>query len=61
MQYDARECLLELLAKIYPSINDDCMFNIEKLESTLCNNCDHTINNDGVCIHCLVSALRGFK
>ena len=35
MQYDAHECLLQLLAKIYPSINDDCMFKIDKLESTL--------------------------
>ena len=26
MQYDARECLLQLLAKIYPDINDDFMF-----------------------------------
>ena len=37
MQYDAHECLLQLLAKIYPSINDDCMFKIDKPESTLCN------------------------
>ena len=50
MQYDAHEYLLELLAKIYPSINDDCMFKIDKLESTLCNDCGHTANNDGVCI-----------
>ena len=50
MQYDAHECLLQLLAKIYPNINDDCMFKINKLESTLCNDCGHTTNNDGVCI-----------
>ena len=31
MQYDAHECLLQLLAKIYPNINDDCMFKINKL------------------------------
>ena len=50
MQYDAHECLLQLLAKIYPYINDDCMFKINKLQSTLCNDCGHTTNNDGVCI-----------
>ena len=50
MQYDAHECLLQLLAKIYPNINDDCMFKINKLESTLCNDCGHATNNDGVCI-----------
>ena len=50
MQYDAHECLLQLLAKIYPNINDDCMFKINKLDSTLCNDCGHTANNDGVCI-----------
>ena len=50
MQYDVHECLLQLLAKIYPDINDDCMFKINKLESTLCNDCGHTSNNDGVCI-----------
>ena len=34
------------------NINFDCMFkiNINKLESTLCNDCGHTTNNDGVCI-----------
>ena len=50
MQYDAHKCLLQLLAKLYPSINDDCMFKINKLESTLCNDCGHATNNDGVCI-----------
>ena len=50
MQYDAHECLLELLVKIYPNINDDCIFKINKLESTLCNDCGRTTNNDVVCI-----------
>ena len=50
MQYDAHECLLQLLGKIYPNINDDCMFKINKLESTLCNDRGHTAINDGVCI-----------
>ena len=50
MQYDAHECLLQLLAKIYPNINDDGMFKINKLESTLCNDCGHTTNNDDLCI-----------
>ena len=43
MQYDAHECLLQFLAKIYPNI-DDCMYKINKLESTLCNDYGHTIN-----------------
>ena len=50
MQYDAYECLLQLLAKIYPNINDDCMFKVNKLDSTLCNDYGHTANDDGVCI-----------
>ena len=41
--------LPQLLVKIYPNINDHCMFKINKLES-LCNDCGHTANNDGVCI-----------
>ena len=47
MQYDAHECLLQLLAKIYPNINDDCVFKINKLDS---NDCGHTTNNESVCI-----------
>ena len=50
MQYDAHECLLQLPAKIYPNINDDCMYKINKLGSTISNNCGHTINNDGLYI-----------
>ena len=46
MPYDAHECFLQLLAKSYPIINDDCLIKIDKLESTLCN---HTTNYDGVC------------
>ena len=34
VQYDAHECLLQLLTNIYPNINDDCMFKIDRLEST---------------------------
>ena len=51
IQYDAHECLLQLLVNIYPNINDDCMFKINKLDSTLCNDCSHITNNDGVCIN----------
>ena len=51
MQYDAHECLLQLHLNIYPNINDDCMFKIDKLESTLCNKCGHTENTNGVCIY----------
>ena len=50
IQYDAHECLLQLLAKNYPNINDDCMFKNNNLESKLCNDCGHTTNNDGACI-----------
>ena len=50
IQYDAHECLLQLLVKIYRNINDDYMFKIDKLESTLCNDCGHATSNDGVCI-----------
>ena len=42
MQYDVHECLIQLLISIYPNIDDDCMFKIDRLESTLCNKCDHT-------------------
>ena len=42
--------MIQLHAKIYPSLNDDCMFKINKLESTLCNDCGHTTNNEGVYI-----------
>ena len=53
MQYDAHD-LLQLLAKIYPNINDDCMFKIDKLEPTL-----QTMMR--WCMYWLVSALRGFE
>ena len=39
--------MLQLLAKIYPNINNNL---INKLESKLYNDCDYTANNDGVCI-----------
>ena len=41
MQYDACKCLLQVLANIYPNINNDCMFKINKQDSTLCNDCGH--------------------
>ena len=47
MQYDAHECFLQLLIKIHPSM-DDCMFKVDKLESTISNDCVHTTNDDGV-------------
>ena len=50
MQHDAHESLLQSLAKIYPHIDDDCMFKINILERTLCNDCGHTTNNDCVFI-----------
>ena len=47
MQYDAHECLLLLLNKIYPVIND-CIFKVVKLETTVCenNDCGHAINKE---------------
>ena len=30
--------------------HDDCIFKINKLELTLCNDYGRTINNNGVCI-----------
>ena len=50
MQYDACECLLQILAKMYNNINDDCLFKINKLELTPWNNFGHTAKNDGACI-----------
>ena len=50
MQYDTPECQLNLLAKIYPNINDDIMFKINIPEQTLSNDCAHTTNNDGLYI-----------
>ena len=49
-EYDAHKCLLQLLQKIYTSIKDNCIFKIDKFESTLCNDCGHITSNDGVCI-----------
>jgi len=42
-QYDAHECLLQILNKIYSSVTNDCLFKISVLESTVCqsNNCQH--------------------
>ena len=37
--------------KNLPNINDDFMLKINKLESTLNNDCDQTTNNDGACIN----------
>ena len=45
-----KEQLLQPLAKVYPNINADFIIKIEKSESTLCNDCGHTSNNDGVFI-----------
>ena len=44
-RYDAHECLLQVLDKMYPNITDDCMFKVVMLESIICedNNCDKRI------------------
>ena len=36
------------LQKFTPILMMTAMFKINKLESTLCNDCGHTTNNDGV-------------
>ena len=38
------------LTKIYPNIKDNCIFKIDKLETTLFNDYGHTKDSDGVCI-----------
>ena len=50
MRHDGHKCLLQLLANIYPNINDGCMFKINKLGSKLCNDSGHITNNDALCI-----------
>ena len=40
MQYDAHECLLQLLGKIYLSINDNCILKLIDLK------CSHTTNGE---------------
>ena len=35
-QYDAHECLLHILNKVYPTITDNCIFTIPCLESIQC-------------------------
>ena len=48
MQYDAHECLTQLLSKIYPGITDECIFKLTMLESTVCekDDCGKAINVD---------------
>ena len=49
-QYDAHDCLIQLLPKFYPEVNDDSIFNIPLLESTMCEeNCGHSIENTFSC------------
>ena len=55
IQYDTNECLQQLLAKIDPhppTLMTACLrlIKLDKLESTLCNDCGHTTDKDGVCI-----------
>ena len=47
-QYDAHECLLQFLDRIYPRITDDCMFKVAMLESLVCddNNCGKRIDTN---------------
>ena len=50
-QYDAYECLVELLQKFCPEVNDHCIFKISLLESTMCEeNCGDSTENTFSCI-----------
>ena len=51
MQYDAHECLIQLLEKIYPNIGNNCMFKVGTLETTVCQNCGHSIDKSETCNH----------
>ena len=46
-QYDAHECLIQILDKTYPSLTSDNLFKVEILESVLCNNaeCEYVSEN----------------
>lgn len=35
-QYDAHESSIQLLQKLYPEVNHDCIFKKRLLESTMC-------------------------
>ena len=43
------QCLLQLVANVYSNFNDDYMFKVNKLESTLCNDCDSNNRCIGEC------------
>ena len=49
-QYDAHECLLEFLDRIYPIITNDCMFKVSMLESVACNrnDCDKQLDTSAI-------------
>ena len=47
MQYDAHECLIQILEKIYPNF-DDCIFTVSCLESVQC-----TGSQDGTIAGCM--------
>ena len=49
-QYDANQCLIQLLQKFYSEINDDCIFKMPLLESTMCEGtCRHSTENTFSC------------
>ena len=45
-QYDAHECLMKFLDKIYPRITDECMFKVTMLEWLVCDNCGKRIDQN---------------
>ena len=50
-QYDAHECITQFLNNIYPTITDDCMFKVQKLESIVCRD-GKLLNEEGEEIPC---------
>ncbi|MCH2406271.1 MAG: ubiquitin carboxyl-terminal hydrolase, partial [Nitrosopumilus sp.] len=61
-QYDAHECLLQLLGKFYPEIDNNCMFKVSWLESTICEN-EKVIGNSRIqpCFHRTENMINHFN
>lgn len=49
-QYDAHQCLIQLLQKFYSEVNDDCIFKMPLLQSIMCEGtCRHSTENTFSC------------
>lgn len=35
-EYDAHECLIQISSRVYSEINNECLFKVTALESTVC-------------------------